>query len=271
MIENKFENLKEYLKSLNGALVAYSSGVDSTFLLKTAKEALGKNVMAVTVNSPSFPERELIEAIEFCKKENIKHQIININPLEIKELENNPIERCYICKKEIFRKILEIAKNEKIENILEGSNFDDEKEYRPGKKALIELKIKSPLKEFKITKSEVRALSRKLHLETANKPSFACLLTRFPYNSPITEEKVKMVDNAEQFLYNKGFSQFRVRFHDYIARIEVMETEFQKILDFKKEITENFKKFGFKYTALDLSGYKTGSMDLDIKKPFQGS
>lgn len=261
-LRNKVNQLKDYLKTLGSAAVAFSAGVDSTFLLKTAKEVLKDNVVAYTALSPLIPKRELNEAIDFCKSENIKHKIIDI---EIDCIKNNPLDRCYICKKNIFEQFIKIAKANGIINILEGSNLDDESDYRPGAKAIEELKIISPLKMFKFTKEEIRECSRKLNLKTSEKPSFACLASRFVYGEEITLEKLKKVENAEQFLFEKGFNQFRVRIHSNIARIEVNPNDFDNILKNRDEILEKFKNFGFDYTTLDLKGYRLGSMNETIK------
>ena len=258
-LDEKLNNLKNNLKSLKSAVVAFSSGVDSTFLLKVAHSVLKDNLIAVTLKSSCFPEKELVEAVEFCKNEGIKHIILDVDILQIKGFDQNPPDRCYLCKKELFQKIWQTAKENNIKNVLEGSNKDDEGDYRPGLVAVKELKVKSPLREFK--KDEIRTLSKKLGLKTFDKPSFACLASRFVYGEKITKEKLLMVNKAEEFLLNKGFKQVRVRIHKDIARIEVLESEFEKILSNSKEIDEKLKNLGFKYVSLDLKGYRTGSMN----------
>lgn len=265
-LNSKLEQLEKYLKSLESVVVAFSSGVDSTFLLKVAHDTLGDNAIAVTAKSCSFPNRELNEAIEFCKKENIKHIIVESEELEIAGFKNNPPNRCYLCKKELFGKIQSIAKENGIKNIIEGSNLDDEGDYRPGMQAIKELNIKSPLRELGFTKQEIRELSKKLGLPTFEKPSFACLSSRFVYGETITEEKLKMVDKAEQFLLDLGFHQVRVRIHSNIARIEVEPNEMQKIMDNRNTIAHKLKEFGFTYVTLDLLGYRTGSMNETLNK-----
>ena len=265
-LNSKLEKLKEYLKNLERVVVAFSSGVDSTFLLKVAHDTLGENVIAVTAKSCSFPNRELNEAIEFCKTNNIKHIIIKSEELDIDGFKNNPPNRCYLCKKELFTKIQSIAKENGISNIIEGSNLDDEGDYRPGMQAIKELNIKSPLRELKFTKQEIRELSKELGLPTFKKPSFACLSSRFVYGETITEEKLKMVDKAEQFLLDLGFHQVRVRIHSNIARIEVEQNEMQKIMDNRNAIAHKLKEFGFTYVTLDLLGYRTGSMNETLDK-----
>ena len=265
-LNNKLEQLKEYLKSLESVVIAFSSGVDSTFLLKIAHDTLGDNVIAVTAKSCSFPQRELNEAIEFCKKEKIKHIIVDSEELDIDGFKNNPPNRCYLCKKELFEKIWKVAKENGIKNIAEGSNTDDDGDYRPGLQAVKELGVKSPLRYAELCKEEIRELSRKLKLPTAEKQSFACLSSRFVYGETISEEKLKTVDNAEQFLIDSGFHQVRVRIHKDIARIEVEPDEMQKIMDNRIEIAHKLKEFGFTYVTLDLLGYRTGSMNETLDK-----
>lgn len=233
-INEKFEKLKNYLSSLESVVVAFSSGVDSTFLLKTAHDVLGDKVIAVTAESCSFPKRELNEAKLFCQKEGIKHIVVESEELEIDGFCKNPVNRCYLCKKELFEKITEIAKENNIKNIVEGSNIDDNGDYRPGLQAVSELNIKSPLRYAELNKNEIRELSKKLELNTWDKQSFACLSSRFVYGEEITKEKLSMVDKAEQLLLDLGFHQLRVRIHGTIARIEVLPDEFPKLIEEKK-------------------------------------
>ena len=257
----KFDKLTDYLKTLESIAVAFSGGVDSTFLLKAAQIALGDKVIAVTARSCSFPERELNEAIAFCKSEGIKHYIVDSEELDIDGFSDNPPNRCYLCKRELFEKIIKIAQKENIKNIVEGSNLDDNVDYRPGLQAVSELGIKSPLRAVGLNKEEIRSLSKELGLPTWNKQSFACLSSRFVYGETISREKLSMVDKAEQLLLDFGFHQVRVRIHNNVARIEIEPAEFEKLIENRLVITEKLKSYGFQYVTLDLLGYRTGSMN----------
>jgi uncharacterized protein len=266
-MHQKLEKLKKYLNNLGSVAVAFSSGVDSTFLLKVAKEVLGDKVIAVTAQSCSFPKRELNEAKAFCKQEGIRHFICDSEELEIEGFRQNPPNRCYLCKKELFETILKIAQENGIQYVVEGSNMDDNGDYRPGLKAIAELEIKSPLRVAELTKSEIRALSKEMGLPTWEKQSFACLASRFVYGETITEEKLSMVDKAEQLLLDRGFHQVRVRIHGTMARIEVMPEEFEKLVEqsMREEVVNAFKSYGFTYVTMDLSGYRMGSMNETLK------
>lgn len=266
---DKYSKLRDYFKSLGSVAVAFSSGVDSTFLLYAAHEALGENAIALTASSCSFPKRELNEATAYCKEIGVKHFVTESEELSIEGFSQNPPNRCYLCKHELFEKFIALANEQGIKNIAEGSNLDDNGDYRPGLQAVKELGILSPLRTIGFTKSEIRELSEHFGLPTAKKQSFACLSSRFPYGERITEKKLGMVDKAEQYLLDEGFNQFRVRIHgDDVARIEVQPEDFSRFLDseYRIRIYDIFKDYGFNYVSLDLKGYRTGSMNEAIGK-----
>ena len=270
-LEEKYKALQEELRAMKSVAVAFSSGVDSTFLLAVAVDTLGKDhVMAVTASSCSFPERERKEAQEFCEKRGIRQVIVVSEELDIEGFRHNPKNRCYLCKHELFEKILAIAEENHLVAVVEGSNMDDNGDYRPGLRAVEELGIKSPLRAAKLTKQEIRELSKRLNLQTWDKQSFACLASRFVYGETISEERLGMVDQAEQLLLDMGFHQVRVRIHGEgeatMARIEVLPQEIAILVeDAKREkIYSYFKEIGFAYVTLDLGGYQMGSMNIGV-------
>lgn len=262
-IYEKLSGLKKYLQRLGSVAVAFSGGVDSTFLLKVAHDVLGDKAIAVTAQSSSFPERETAEARDFCKREGIRQVMCRSEELEIEGFCENPPNRCYLCKKELMGKIIRTAEEHGIVYVAEGSNADDDGDYRPGLAAVAELGVKSPLREAGLNKAEIRRLSKELALPTWEKPSFACLASRFVYGETISKEKLVMVDKAEQQLLDLGFHQVRVRMHGMMARIEVAPEEIARLTEpsLRTKVTEEFKEFGFSYVSVDLQGYRTGSMN----------
>jgi len=264
----KIDNLKKIISGHERMLIAYSGGADSTFLTKIALSVLGKeNVLAVTSVSSTFSKKEADDAKEYALLLGINHKIIHTNELEIDNFKNNPPERCYYCKKELFKELGKIASEYNFNVIADASTYDDSKTHRPGMKVARELKIVSPLYEAGLEKEEIRAISKELGLITWDKPSMACLASRFPYGKKITEKGLKMVEEAEKYLNDLGFRQIRVRCIDETARIEVDEEILYRILELKNDIIDKFKDLGFKYISLDLEGYRTGSMDLVLDKP----
>lgn len=263
-IEEKFELLKKYLRELGSVAVAFSSGVDSTFLLKVAHDVLGEKVLALTAASKFVPQSEIKSAKKFCADENIQQIIFEADILKVEGVRENPVNRCYICKYELFKNFLRIAEENNFAHVIEGSNIDDVGDFRPGMKALAELEIKSPLRVAELGKNEIRILSRKLNLPTADKPSMACLATRFVYGEKLTAEKLSAVEVAEEFLREKNFKQFRVRVHEKIARIEILPEDFSKLIEMREKVVENLKSLGFDYITLDLQGFRSGSMNIGI-------
>lgn len=263
--KRKIEKLKTILKKLKSVVVAYSGGVDSTFLLKVAKEALGKdNVLAVTARSEVFPASELKDAKTFANRLGMAHMIIRSYELQNKKFAKNPVNRCYYCKKELFTHLMKIAKNKRLNHVVDGTNFDDLKDLRFGRKAALELGVKSPLMEAGLGKQNIRNLSKEMRLPTWNKSAFACLASRFPYHSTISRNKLQQIEELEDFLkFSLGFKQVRVRMYKNLARIEVGAGEISRFAKEKvrKAVVDKFKGLNCVYITLDLAGYRGGSMN----------
>lgn len=267
--DNKYIQLCDYIKSFSKVAVAFSGGVDSTFLLAVARNVLGKeNVAGITIDSPALPRYELEETIRLAKLIDAEHIIIVNNEIE-DDIKNNPVDRCYHCKKVEFGSVIEKAREKNIEIVFDGSNADDLKDYRPGQKATKELQVKSPLVELNISKKEIREWSKILNLPTWDKPAYACLFSRIPYNSEIKIEDLRKIELSEKFLIDKGFKTIRVRCHNDLARIEVDRNNIQKLLEepLASEIHKALKSFGFKFVTVDILGYRMGSFnDFFIQK-----
>ncbi|MDD5436044.1 MAG: ATP-dependent sacrificial sulfur transferase LarE [Candidatus Omnitrophica bacterium] len=258
---SKISKLRSVLKSLKRVVIAYSGGLDSTFLLKAAVDALGRrNVLAVTARSETYPASEYKEAVAIVRRIGARHITIGTRELELKNFRFNPVNRCYYCKKELFGKLDEIRVKHKMAHTLDGTNYDDLKDIRYGRKAALELGVKSPLLEAKMTKADIRDLSKMLKLPTWDKPSSACLASRFPFGEAITAKDLKKVGAAEAYLRKLGLKQVRVRIHGSIARLELLQDDLGKALRSRGRIISKLRNLGFVYVTLDLAGYRTGSM-----------
>jgi len=264
----KKENLIRHLKELDSLLVAFSGGVDSTFLLVLAHEALGNKVLAVTESSSTYPSRERREAIKFAQERGILHLVFQSDETSIPEFVSNAPDRCYHCKKSLSQELANIAGERGIEHVAYATNVDDLSDYRPGLKAADEMGIIAPLVEARLNKEEIRFLSREMGLPTWDKPAMACLASRIPYGDAITDKKLRMVEEAEEYLAKNAFRQYRVRHHGSVARIELESSEMEKINEpnLRKNIVEKFKEIGFLYVAVDLEGYVSGSMNRALGK-----
>lgn len=260
-MEEKLNILKNRLKEYKSSVIAFSGGVDSTFLARIAKDVYGDNLLLITATSSTYPYYELDEAKSLAEVIGVKHRIIVSEEIDIPGYADNPPDRCYYCKKELFGKIKYIAQKEGFEIVFDGSNADDIKDFRPGMKAKKEKGVISPLAETGFTKNDIRYFSAKLNLPTATKQSYACLASRFPYGEKITKEKLDRVGEAEFEIRKLGFTQFRIRSHESLARLEFIPAEMGKAWGIKDQLTEICKKYGFTYISIDLTGYRTGSMN----------
>ena len=263
-LEEKYSHLKQCLKDLGSVVIAFSGGVDSTLLLKVAVDTLGADkVLALTATSPTYPSFEFEQSRQLAAQMGARQLVVESNELEIPGFaENNP-RRCYHCKHELFSLCLRHAADLGYASVLDGSNLDDLADYRPGRDAVKELQVHSPLLETGFDKQEIRELSKRLNLPTWDKQPFACLSSRFPYGTEITAERLGQIDHCETWLRQQGFKNYRVRYHEQIARIEVSQQEIPRLLDdeLRRHLVSEFKKAGFIYVTLDLQGYRTGSMN----------
>lgn len=261
---DKIQALKELLQKMPGAVIAYSGGVDSTFLAVMAHEVLGDKTLAVTAVSPTYPEQQLSEAEALAKKFGLAHKVIQTNEFDDTQYVANPANRCYYCKLSLYKDLCRIA-NEKGWVVLDGANVDDLSDHRPGHQAAKEMGVRSPLQEAGLSKQDIRDFSRERSLPTWNKPAYACLASRIPYGSKITPENLKRIDRAENFLNDLGFTQFRVRDHFPIARVEVSAEQLDTAWQNREKISAKLHELGFTYVTLDLDGFRSGSMNETLK------
>ena len=259
--EVKLDSLKRILSEMSGVVVAFSGGTDSTLLLKVAHDELGEKAIAVTATSSSLPREELEYAAELASQLGVRHLIIESDELESPGFVANSPDRCYHCKQLRFDALIKLAQEKGFSYVVDGTNFDDQGDHRPGMRAARELGVRSPLMEAGFTKADIRAISRELGLPTWNKPSNACLASRVPYGTPITRERMQQVEQAERLLHSLGFTQVRVRAHGEIARIEVEAESMPILLENRLPIVEELRRIGFSYVTADLEGYRTGSMN----------
>ena len=261
---DKLQKLKDLLHSMPGAVIAYSGGVDSTFLAVVARDVLGDNALAITAVSPTYPEQQLSEAESLVQQFGLVHKVIRTNEFDDANYVANPANRCYYCKLSLFKELCRIA-DEKGWVVLDGANVDDLSDHRPGHQAAKEMGVRSPLQEAGFTKQDIRNFSREMDLPTWSKPAYACLASRIPYGSKITPENLKRIDLAENFLSGLGFVQFRVRDHFPIARIEVSADQLDTAWQSREKISAKLHELGFTYVTLDLDGFRSGSMNETLK------
>ncbi len=272
MLQARFDHLQDIIRRAGSAVVAFSGGVDSTFLLKVCADVMGERVLAVTARSETFPARELTEAESLARRMAVRHMVIDSHELDVPGFAANPPDRCFLCKTELFSKVKAIADQHQLKWVFDGNNLDDTGDYRPGRKAARELGVRSPLIEAELKKREIRTLSRQLGLPTWDKPSFACLSSRFPYHSRITRPALRCIEDAEDYLWQLGMRVFRVRHHDQLARLELGEKEMAMLLDrhLTGPIVNFLKSLGYTYVTLDMEGYRSGSMNETLSRKAAG-
>lgn len=267
LLKQKLSRLKKIILEYNSCLIAFSGGVDSTFLLKIASIVLPKNkILAVTARSSTYPKEELLFSKNIARRLGLRHKIIATSELKDKKFISNPTNRCYFCKFELFTKLKSIASKFKLNFVIDASNVSDKLDFRPGNIAKQELKIRSPLAQVGLTKEDIRKLSRKMGLDTWNKPNLACLASRIPYGTRITSGLLKRIDEAERYLKNMGFKQVRLRHYNGLCRIEVLKNDIPYLLSKRNKVIDKLKKLGYNYVTVDLEGYRTGSMNETLRR-----
>lgn len=262
----KWDKLIENIKSFDSVALAYSGGVDSTFLASASFLALGDRMIAITIQSPLESPGQTTLAAQFAQEIGFAHQILPFDPLEDPLIRNNPIDRCYHCKSLILRTIRGIADRHHLKQVIEGQNADDQNDYRPGKRAILETGTRSPLADAGLTKMEIRALAKALDLTVWQQPSSPCLATRFPYGTPLTTRGLQQVASGESFLHSRGFDNIRLRVHDNLARIEVHPEQIRQLIDMSQDVLSYYKQIGFLYVTVDLQGYRMGSLNEGLEK-----
>lgn len=267
-LDTKLEQLRAIFVPMPSVIVAFSGGVDSTFVLKVACEVLGERVLALTTTSPTMPEQDRRSAVEMAKRIGARHLLVESNELDVPGYAQNPLNRCYICKHNLFTVCEAKARELRIDMIVDGLNLDDLHDYRPGIKAAAELSVRHPLVEAGLSKAEIRELSRRLDLPTWDRPASPCLSSRFPYGTTITEDALHQVESGEQLLHSLGFAVARVRYHGEIARIEVETDKLPALLSasIRDHVDTEFKRIGFRFVTVDLRGFRSGSLNEGIEQ-----